>query len=144
MRRIISSQLALKKRLLLRAKNLIKTFSSGAAVGAGYGLFEGIQAGKGLPAKLKVNRILNHTGRRGSKISNALGACTLIYCGMTNALESFRMQDDVFNHIGAGAGAGLIFKSTAGGKVAVVAAGIGAVVAGGIQGFQEYGPDLPF
>jgi len=117
---------------------------AGAFAGAGYGLFEGIKAGKGLPAKLKVNRVLNHTGYRGGKAANALGGVTLIYCGFSNAMETMRMQDDVFNHIGAGAGAGLIFKSTAGGKVAVVAAGIGAVVAGGIQAFQEYGPEMPF
>ena len=34
--------------------------------------------------------------------------------------------------------------SAAGGRTAIVASGIGAIVAGGIQGFQEWGPELPF
>merc|ERR1712167_370073 len=78
------------------------SYLTGAVFGAGFGLFEGIKAGRGLPTKLKVNRILNHTGYRGGKAANALGACTLVYCGITNVLENARLQDDVFNHIGAG------------------------------------------
>ena len=117
---------------------------TGALVGATYGLGEGIRAGAGLPAKLKVNRILNLTGYRGGKAANALGGVTLIYCGAHNIIESARMQDDWVGHVGAGAAAGLVFKSTAGPRTAVVAAGMGAVVAGLIQAAQEYGPELPF
>ena len=123
---------------------MLRFFVAGAVVGAAYGLVEGVRAGAGLPAKLKVNRILNHTGYRGGKAANALGGVTIIYCGCQSLIESMRMQDDWMNHVAAGAGAGLIFKSTAGGRTAMVASGIGAVVAGGIQGYQEFGPELPF
>ena len=36
----------------------------------------------------------------------------LFYCGVSNVIETARMQDDWMNHVGAGAGAGLLFKST--------------------------------
>jgi len=68
----------------------------------------------------------------------------LIYCGVENFIESARMEDDIFNHIGAGAGSGLIYKSTAGPRTAVVAAGLGAIAAGSIRLSQEYGLDEYF
>jgi len=49
------------------------SYLSGALMGAAYGTVEGMRAGAGLPLKLKVNRLLNHTGHRGGKLANGLG-----------------------------------------------------------------------
>merc|ERR1711998_323238 len=110
-----------------------------------FGAFEGLtsKAGQGKSLKLKLNSGMNGSGLRGAKAGNGLGALTLFYCCGESFITWIRRKDGPENFIGAGAMAGMLFKSTAGTRTSLVAGGLGAGLAGLLELGKEYGPELP-
>merc|ERR1711924_526230 len=97
-----------------------------------FGAAEGLMnpAVRGKTLKMKVNSVMNSSGLRGAKAGNGLGALTLFYCCGESFITWIRRKDGPENFIGAGAMAGMLFKSTAGTRTSLVAGGLGAGLAG--------------
>ena len=116
---------------------LIGTFAGGA-----YGAIEGWGKSPRPKFKVKVNSMLNHAGRRGSKAGNALGSVAMLYTfseGITEMVELEHMipssmpgNEYVVPMISAVA-TGLVYKSTKGPRVMAVYAAAGAL---GIVGLE--------
>eukprot|EP00658_Telonema_sp_P-2_P023797 TRINITY_DN19549_c0_g1_i1.p1 TRINITY_DN19549_c0_g1~~TRINITY_DN19549_c0_g1_i1.p1 ORF type:complete len:224 (-),score=63.81 TRINITY_DN19549_c0_g1_i1:352-1023(-) len=120
-------------------------YLTGIGVMGSYGVMEGLTnphvQGKSL--KLRANSVMNASGLRGAKAGNGLGALTLFYCLGENLITTLRKRDGPENFVASGGLAGMLFKSTAGGRTALVAGGIGMVTAAGIELLKEYGPEMP-
>eukprot|EP00743_Colponemidia_sp_Colp-15_P004634 GILK01004994.1.p1 GENE.GILK01004994.1~~GILK01004994.1.p1 ORF type:complete len:212 (-),score=19.87 GILK01004994.1:130-765(-) len=93
------------------------TFSVGTAYGAGIltggalGALEGLRQG-GPTMKLRINSILNASGRRGSRLGNSLAGLSLLYCLGNMGLSYMRGTEDIINSVAAGSAAGLIYTLT--------------------------------
>jgi import inner membrane translocase subunit TIM23 len=110
------------------------TYAAGLFVGGAWGLAEGLRAPVGNATKLRLNAILNGCTRRGPLLGNSAGVLALMFTSVDHALSKVRGEDDMLNHTVAAGTAGMMFKSTAGLKVAArtgaVFAGLGAVASG--------------
>lgn len=111
------------------------TYLLGLGVGGSWGLLDGLRnpLGRG-SRRLRMNCILNACTARGPFIANSLGMVALLYNllhgGIIQAREG---KADVASAVGSAGLAGLIFKSTAGVRPAVLAAGL---MAGGMGVYQ--------
>jgi len=110
-----------------------------------YGAFEGVtnKAVRGKSLKMKMNAVMNGSGLRGAKAGNGLGAMTLFYCCGESFITWVRKTDGPENFILSGGLAGMLFKSTAGGRTSLVAGALGAGAAGLLEIGKEYGPEMP-
>ena len=120
-------------------------YLSGAVIGAGKGLVEGLRASEpGDTAKLRVNRILNASGHTGRRFGNRAGVIGLMYAGLESGIVVVRDRDDVVNSVVAGLGTGALYKAASGPRSAAVAGAIGGVVVGlavtGKQLLKRYVP----
>jgi len=102
----------------------------GLVGGGGAGLAQGLRESAGERQRIRVNAVLNATGKRGPTLGNSLG-CIAMMCSI---FESFaynvRGEDDLLNPAGAAALTGMLYKVTAGPRVAGMwAAGLGAMAA---------------
>ncbi|KAI3814912.1 hypothetical protein L1987_14560 [Smallanthus sonchifolius] len=120
-------------------------YLGGAVIGAGKGLKEGVKAFE--PAdtmKIKVNRILNASGKFGGKSGNHAGVIGLLYAGMESGMVAIRDTDDIINSVVAGLGTGALYKAAAGPRSAAVAGAIGGIAVGlavtGKQVLKRYVP----
>ncbi|KAF9625606.1 hypothetical protein IFM89_024379 [Coptis chinensis] len=108
-------------------------YLTGILLGGSRGIYEGIKSGeKGESRKIRVSRILNSTGARGSKLGNSLAALGLIYAGLESGIVGYRNTDDVWNNVLAGLGTGAFYKVASGPRTAVVAGVIGGLAAGAV------------
>ncbi|CAH1425447.1 unnamed protein product [Lactuca virosa] len=106
-------------------------YLSGAVVGAGKGLVEGVKASEaGDTMKLRVNRILNASGHAGRTIGNRAGVIGLLYAGMESGMVKARDADDIINSVVAGLATGALYKAAAGPRSAAVAGAIGGIAVG--------------
>lgn len=121
------------------------TFHIGAAylvglTGGGiYGLAEGIKNTQGERRRIRVNGILNSTGRLGPGWGNSLG-CLAMMCSIFEgvAFNARGGVDDIFNPAGAAALTGVIYKMTSGPKAACAAGlGLGAMAAAGSLAMKQ-------
>lgn len=71
-----------------------------------------MKAPVGNSSKLRLNAILNGCTRRGPLIGNSAAVCTMFYTTFAHGFEKLRDEDDLVNHVAAGALAGGLFKST--------------------------------
>jgi len=127
-----------------------------------YGAFEGVtnKAVRGKSLKMKMNAVMNGSGLRGAKAGNGLGAMSkyfptiarmlirmdgtaLFYCCGESFITWVRKTDGPENFILSGGLAGMLFKSTAGGRTSLVAGALGAGAAGLLEIGKEYGPEMP-
>ncbi|KAK1414233.1 hypothetical protein QVD17_29975 [Tagetes erecta] len=120
-------------------------YLGGAVIGAGKGLNEGVKAFENADTmKIKVNRLLNSTGKFGGKYGNHAGIIGLMYAGMESAMVAIRDTDDVINSVVAGLGTGAVYKAAAGPRSAAVAGAIGGIAVGlavtGKQVLKRYVP----
>lgn len=82
-------------------------------------------------ARLRVNRLLNMTGKSGRQAGNSLGVLGLFFAGFESALDHVAdgQIPDTLVTVLAGACTGTVFRSTRGPKTAAVAGAVGAVAA---------------
>ncbi|KAK9060522.1 hypothetical protein SSX86_021226 [Deinandra increscens subsp. villosa] len=120
-------------------------YLGGAVIGAGKGLKEGVKAFEPADSmKIKVNRILNSSGKYGGKSGNHAGVIGLLYAGMESGMVAIRDTDDIINSVVAGLGTGALYKAAAGPRSAAVAGAIGGIAVGvavtGKQVLKRYVP----
>mmetsp|Transcript_12806 Transcript_12806/g.16825 ORF Transcript_12806/g.16825 Transcript_12806/m.16825 type:complete len:189 (+) Transcript_12806:95-661(+) len=118
-------------------------YLSGTLLGGGYGLWEGARLAAGKRFRLKVNSMLNHSGKRGSRIGNALGVLALMYTVTEHLYDMTEVHvttgQDWIPPIMAGATTGLVYKATAGPRAMALAGVLGAGVVGtGYAGGKLY------
>lgn len=104
-------------------------YLTGAILGGSRGFYEALRASAGKPAKLRLNAVLNGSGKRGSALANAFGVLALGFSLSESALYNYTNDETLGNYALAGALAGGIYKSTRGPRVAAVWAAAGAVTA---------------
>ncbi|KAJ3106420.1 Mitochondrial import inner membrane translocase subunit tim23 [Phlyctochytrium planicorne] len=108
----------------------------GLSVGGMYGAIRGLQIAPGNSYKIRVNSLLNTATRYGPWAANSLGILTMGWALTDNLMQSVRGVSDYYNHISAAFLTGLIFKSTAGIRPALLAGSIMASVVS-LYGLQE-------
>lgn len=87
-------------------------------VGGTAGLFEGLRESSGQNRRIRINQVLNATGKRGPGLGNSLG-CIAMMCSLFESIAyNVRGEDDLANPAGAAALTGALYKITAGPKVA--------------------------
>jgi len=96
------------------------------------GLGQGLRESQGERRRIRINSVLNATGRRGPLWGNSLGCVAMMGSIFESIAYNVRGEDDIFNAVGAGAVTGALYKITAGPRVAgTFALGLGAVAAAG-------------
>jgi len=114
------------------------SYLTGAVTGGSYGLVEGLGSSGGKSWKLRVNAILNASGRRGAALANACGILALMFSGFESLYDHYLGEDTVYNYALAGISAGLVYKSTAGLKPAsIYSAGLGLAGVIGIYAARQ-------
>ncbi|EME26648.1 mitochondrial protein translocase, MPT family [Galdieria sulphuraria] len=114
------------------------SYLSGAVTGGSYGCIEGLRSSGGKSWKLRVNAILNASGRRGAALANACGILALMFSGFESIYDHYIGDDAVYNYALAGISAGLVYKSTAGLKPAsIYSTGLGLVGVLGIYAARQ-------
>ncbi|KAG8756137.1 Mitochondrial import inner membrane translocase subunit tim23 [Ceratobasidium sp. 428] len=107
------------------------TYLSGLALGGLYGVREGYTRPLSVSStRLRVNSILNSVTRRGSYFANSAGVIALMYNILNSSIDSWRGKHDAWGSMAAGGLSGAIYKSTAGVRPALAAAGIMTGLAG--------------
>lgn len=120
-------------------------YLTGAVIGGVVGLRTAMQESAGKTGRLRINAILNATGKRGALLANSMGILALVFSLSETSLHNFTKDDGATNYAAAGALAGAIFKSTRGLPVAAMwAAGGAAVAVGAVYASREgiYGRNL--
>eukprot|EP00127_Corallochytrium_limacisporum_P006577 Clim_evm6s231 gene=Clim_evmTU6s231 len=108
------------------------SYLTGLTIGSFWGLKEGLTRTDigGTSARLRLNTVLNAITRRGPFVGNSVGVLAMLYNLNDWTIVYFRGgEDDAINTVAAGAGAGAIFKSTAGPRRMLLATAVGAGVA---------------
>ena len=122
-------------------------YGLGLATGGAWGLAEGLRNPAGETFKLRLNSILNNCTRRGPLVGNSVGVMTMFYTTLAHGFQKLRNEDedDIYNHVGAGALAGIVFKSTSGAKQAlktgVMFGGMVAAVGGALHLYNRFSND---
>ncbi|KAF8603776.1 Tim17-domain-containing protein [Ceratobasidium sp. AG-I] len=107
------------------------TYLSGLAMGGMLGLREGYVRPLSVSStRLRVNSILNSVTRRGSYFANSAGVIALVYNILNSSIDAWRGKHDAWGSMAAGGISGAIYKSTAGVRPALAAAGIMTGLAG--------------
>lgn len=101
----------------------------GAVAGGSYGFYAAMKESKGKSNKLRLNAVLNGTGKRGALFANSLGVLALVFSLSETGLHGFTQDDGILNYAGAGAAAGALFKSTRGVRTAGIWGAGGAAIA---------------
>lgn len=120
-------------------------YLTGAFVGGGMGVAEGVRASAGKASKLRINAVLNAAGKRGALAANSLGVLALLFSVTESAAHNYVEDDTMWNYMVAGAASGALFKSTKGPRAVVIwAAGGAAVAVGAVYASRQgsYGKGL--
>ncbi|TFK74913.1 Tim17-domain-containing protein [Pluteus cervinus] len=106
-------------------------YLSGLALGGLWGVREGARRPLAVSnTRLRINSVLNSVTRRGTFIGNSAGVLALMYNGVNSSIDAVRGKHDIIGSMTAGGVTGALFKSTAGVKPAIVAAGFMSGMAG--------------
>lgn len=104
-------------------------YLTGASLGGTAGMVSALRSSAGKPARLRLNAILNATGKRGSAMANTFGVLALAFSLSESMVYNYTNDETLVNYAAAGAAAGGLFKSTRGIRVAGLWAAGGAAVA---------------
>ncbi|EOD06620.1 hypothetical protein EMIHUDRAFT_121264 [Emiliania huxleyi CCMP1516] len=85
----------------------------GLVAGGSWGLYEGLKSSTGERQRIRINAVLNATGKHGPGLGNSVGCLGMMFSTFETLAFNFRGEDDMLNVMGAGALAGGIFKSQA-------------------------------
>ncbi|KAJ3023574.1 Mitochondrial import inner membrane translocase subunit tim23 [Thoreauomyces humboldtii] len=111
-------------------------YLGGLTFGGGYGALRGFRTAQVPNMKVRMNNVLNQTTRYGPWAANSMGILTMGWALLDSAFEAIRGgQSDYFNHVGAAFTSGLLFKSTAGLRPAVMT---GAILSGVVGAYGVY------
>lgn len=105
------------------------SYLTGAVAGGSRGFYDAMRDSAGKAAKLRLNAVLNGTGKRGAAMANTCGILALGFCLSESLLYNYTGDETLTNYAAAGAAAGALFKSTRGPRTAAVWAAAGAVTA---------------
>lgn len=113
-------------------------YLGGLMYGGAAGLAQGLRESAGERQRIRVNAVLNATGKRGPTLGNSLG-CIAMMCSIFESLAyNIRGEDDLLNPAGGAALTGMLYKITSGPRVAAGwAAGLGAIAAAGSFAAQQ-------
>eukprot|EP00316_Scyphosphaera_apsteinii_P017805 CAMPEP_0119307478 /NCGR_PEP_ID=MMETSP1333-20130426/7960_1 /TAXON_ID=418940 /ORGANISM="Scyphosphaera apsteinii, Strain RCC1455" /LENGTH=192 /DNA_ID=CAMNT_0007311031 /DNA_START=89 /DNA_END=667 /DNA_ORIENTATION=+ len=115
-------------------------YLAGLTAGGGFGLFDGLRSSHGERRRIRINAVLNSTGRRGPAWGNSAGCLAMMFSTFESLAFTVRGADDLLNVAGAGVLTGGIFKSGAGPKVAGgFALGFGALMTLGTFLHEQFG-----
>ncbi|KAI0705129.1 Tim17/Tim22/Tim23/Pmp24 family-domain-containing protein [Cytidiella melzeri] len=110
-------------------------YLSGLALGGLWGLREGSRKQLAVSnSRLRINAILNSVTRRGTFVGNSAGVLALVYNGLNSSIDAIRGRHDTLGSMAAGGFTGILYKSTAGLRPALVA----ATVMSGFAGAWSY------
>jgi len=109
---------------------LLGTFGGGA-----YGLIEGVRKSPSNRFRILLNSIMNASGRHGSRAGNAFGCVAFMYSGFLSLYDGYEVdslvgQGEWVNCALAGVSTGVLYKSAAGPRAAVLAGLIGGGLIG--------------
>ncbi|KAH6565956.1 hypothetical protein BASA82_001206 [Batrachochytrium salamandrivorans] len=104
------------------------SYLAGLSYGAVYGVIRGLQTAQVPNFKVRFNSIVNQTTRYGPWAANSLGVMTMTWAIMDNTLGMIRDKSDYLNHIGAAFASGVLFKSTAGARPALITGSLLATI----------------
>ncbi|KAL6002992.1 hypothetical protein ACLOJK_023214 [Asimina triloba] len=117
-------------------------YLGGAILGGAKGAVHGLRSAEpGDTAKLRINRLLNSSGKAGRNLGNSLGVVGLIFAGLESGLVAARGTDDVMNSVFAGLGTGALYRAASGVRSAAVAGAVGGLAVGlavAVLGFSEF------
>ena len=99
----------------------------GITGGGAAGIAQGLRESTGERQRIRINRILNATAKRGPGLGNSIG-CIAMMCSIFESLAyNIRGEDDLLDPVGGAALTGMLYKITAGPRVAGTwAAGLAA------------------
>ncbi len=120
---------------------------AGMLVGGTYGLVDGWRTSPSTKWKIRLNSVLNKSGRNGSRLGNALGVLALFYSGAEYGLEYAEIErtlggvgSELIIPTTAAIASGILYKSTSGSPKAVLLAGaIGGSLALAAYGLKSVG-----
>jgi import inner membrane translocase subunit TIM23 len=99
-------------------------YVAGALAGGAYGATRGVQAplaaAAGESTKLRLNRVLNSSGKAGRTLGNTAGVAGLFFSSLDSLAGYARGTHDSLNTVLAGAGTGALYKAPAGPRAAAV------------------------
>ena len=112
----------------------------GLTAGGTTGLVQGLNESKNQRQRIRINAVLNATGKMGPNWGNAAGCLGMMFSFFESVAFNLRGTDDLLNVAAAGALTGGIFKSTAGAKSAGMAAlGFSALMTTGTFISEQFG-----
>lgn len=122
-------------------------YLAGAVLGGGVGAFRAVTTPvtlatvDGLPSqRLRINQLLNTSGKMGRSAGNALGVVGLMFSSSESFLRYMNdgsVPDDAAT-LGAGALTGAVYRSVRGPRQAVAAAAVGTVASAGLLAARRF------
>lgn len=101
----------------------------GGTLGGTAGAISALRASADKSHRLRINAVLNASGKRGAALANALGVLALAFSLSESMLFNYSSDDSLVNYAAAGAVAGGLYRSTRGARLAGIWALGGAGVA---------------
>lgn len=120
-------------------------YLTGAVIGGSRGCYQGLAASVGKAPRLRLNAVLNATGKQGALLANTFGILALAFSLSESTIYNYTSDETVGNYALAGAAAGAIYKSTRGGRAAAIwSIGGAALALGTVYASREgyYGKGL--
>jgi import inner membrane translocase subunit TIM23 len=120
-------------------------YLAGAAAGGSAGAWRAMGGPPGLPdaaasRRLRVNALLNSSGRLGRSAGNALGVAGLLFASGESLLRHLAdgAVPDAVPTLAAGAATGAVYRSVRGPRQAAAAAAVGALAAGALLAGRSF------
>ncbi|CAM9134383.1 unnamed protein product [Phaeothamnion confervicola] len=115
--------------------NIGFSYLSGIGIGGAYGMLEGLRTAPSKRLRIKVNSVMNASGKRGSRLGNAGGVLSLFYTLAEHGLDRLELDQrlgggEYINPTIAAAATGMLYKSTANPRTMLLAGAVGAASAG--------------
>ncbi|KAJ3278297.1 mitochondrial import inner membrane translocase, subunit timm23 [Blyttiomyces sp. JEL0837] len=114
------------------------SYCLGMTAGGVYGAYRGLKIAQGNSYKLKMNSVLNTVTRYGPWAANSLGILTMGWALFDNLFNRYR-DSDYINHVSAAFVTGVIYKSTAGLRPALIAGGLMAGAVSAYGALEQFG-----
>ena len=116
-------------------------YLAGTFGGGAMGVVEGLRSAPSSRMRIVMNSVMNGAGKRGSRAGNALGCLALMYSGLETLVDKADTDlkldlPEQANSVLAGMATGLVYKSAAGPRAALLASAIGGAAVGASFGAE--------